>query len=850
MNANDQWTSEYFRGTIREYDLGAGFGYILPDDRHGTDKLLLVHSKSLRTPNSSLQAGDRVLFRIESVPTGMLATDVHPEHVEDDVSEATDESVDGVVKDFNSIRGFGFIHLAERRDAFFHISYFTDPPERILLGTHVVCTVVTTERGLQAQNIRIQNPLLIPNPGGDFLAQAILARDNRQFDQAVTLYERGIREAPSVQLILSYAAMEKNRNRRSEARKIYETGIGLFPDNAKLREDLGVLAATQHDFRTGILRLEEALEICRKSDQRGQKGVLLGLARIHYQLDAFTSLMESIRYYTAAQTLFGQGATRLPDADLLRLNLARIRTQHHRGNLTTRFLTNAGFEVIRATLLKSSTEGADLIVEVTASELQESYGIGRYLLVRCVFKSDITLADLEDLDTSISTWSHRGLADDQLALLVVASLPQELQRLLSQRIEDRRRQFPAVVPIQQTDIETEANPLVALRTSLDRWLYRRDLFAINSPVDGRRFFGRDKPLAQLRESISASIPTGLFGLRKVGKTSLLKETQRRSAEMGDIVLYLDLSRVPSDISDCRWIYWKLGVGLKEHSSRLPLPNMKWRLGGEFQDFLDIPASFPIATAFDSDITRLLQSIHKSGLSPRPKVVLLLDEIERLLPTKLGKAGFEGFFEFFSYLRGIAQENPEFVMIVTGANAAVSEAAQFQGRDNPVFNYFKEVYLQLLEFNECSAMLKVLGRGMGVQFDPEAIDGIYTATGGHPFFTRQFCSFITQQHPERPLVVRNGMLGSLIDRYLEVRSDDFQEIAERLDRDFPGELEICVKLAQAGGAVDRDVAESFIRTGSAVRHLVGYQLLQIDRSRAFLKISMFSRWLQKRYKRHA
>jgi hypothetical protein len=230
-------------------------------------------------------------------------------------------------------------------------------------------------------------------------------------------------------------------------------------------------------------------------------------------------------------------------------------------------------------------------------------------------------------------------------------------------------------------------------------------------------------------------------------------------------------------------------------------------------------------------------------------VLLLDEIERLLPTRLGKAGFEGFFEFFSYLRGIAQENHEFVMTVTGANAAVSEAAQFQGRDNPVFNYFKEVYLQLLEFSECAMMLKELGRGMGIRFEEHAIEAIYAATGGHPFFTRQFCSFIAQQYPDRPLVVRRGMLVPLIDRYLEIRSDDFQEIAERLSRDFPGELEICIKLAGEGGSVNRLRADEIIRAGSAVRHLMGYQILQVDQSRAFLKISMFSQWLQRRYGKH-
>ena len=199
---------------------------------------------------------------------------------------------------------------------------------------------------------------------------------------------------------------------------------------------------------------------------------------------------------------------------------------------------------------------------------------------------------------------------------------------------------------------------------------------------------------------------------------------------------------------------------------------------------------------------------------------------------------------------MAQENHEFVVTVTGANAAVCETAQFQGRDNPVFNYFKEVYLQLLEFSECATMLRELGRGMGIRFDQEAIEEIYTATGGHPFFARQFCSFVAQQYPERPLVVRRGMLEPLVDRYLEMRSDDFQEIAERLTRDFPGELEICVKLAVEGGSIDRVIANDLIHSGSAVRHLVGYQILQVDQSRAFLKMSMFSRWLQRRYGKHA
>src|SRR5208282_5552499 len=146
-----------------------------------------------------------------------------------------------------------------------------------------------------------------------------------------------------------------------------------------------------------------------------------------------------------------------------------------------------------------------------------------------------------------------------VVLLVVSSLPDSLQRVLYKRIE---RNQTAIVPIPQSQIETSAGVGV-VRAVLDNWLYRRDLFALGSPVVGRRFFGRDQPLAELRDAILTSTPAGVFGLRKVGKTSLLKETERRAGETGDIIVYMDLLRVPADISDTRWLYWKLAGALRE-----------------------------------------------------------------------------------------------------------------------------------------------------------------------------------------------------------------------------------------------------------------------------------------------
>lgn len=784
---NQPDSTSFFHGIIERYDDRAGFGYIRADNNDPTAELLLVHRKSLRQRDTTLVPGDRVAFSAKLVERGLVATDVHH---------------------------FAPAEVGDSSETDFDLQ--TDSPT--------------------------------PPAPYDWLAHAIVARDARKYDEAAALYEKGLHSSATVQLILSYAAMEKNRNRRTAAMRVYELGLRLFPKSAKLWEDAGTLAASLGDFSKALRLLENSLSIIRGTSRYGgEKGVLIALARTHFQIDTINSLSDSVTRYEEAMRVFGRGHTRLPESDLLKMNIAKIRTQHHRGNLTVQFLRSAAFDIVRARLLAQTTEGAEFIVSIDDPEFRESYGLARHLIVRCMFKSQIDPSDLNSLDESVAAWARSGLGDEQVALLILASLPADLQRLLSTRIEDRRKLMPAIVPIQQADIETSTEPLAAVRASLDRWLYRRDLFAGNSPVEGRRFFGRDKPLAEIRYAITTNLPSGIFGLRKVGKTSLLKEAQRRAAEVGDLVVYMDLLTVPGDVSDVRWLYWKLGDGLRQEAAKHPLKNFLWRLGGEFTDFLEIPTTFPVATAFDSDLTRLLKLLPTLGISPKPKVVILLDEVERLLPTTLGKAGFTGFFDFFSYLRGVSQENKDFVLIITAANPLVSEAPQFDARDNPVFNFFNEIYLQLLEPSECSLMMRQLGRGMGIIFHKDAIDYVYAMTGGHPFFARQLCSFVAEHHPARPLMVDARIIEHLVDRYLDVRSSDFEEIVERLARDFPEELKICIAIAQSGTGLSVEQLNSeYSHTGTALRHLTGYQIVAVTASKAALTIDLLGRWLRKRY----
>ena len=740
-------------------------------------------------------------------------------------------------------KGYGFIRLLDGRSAFCHISDINDSTTIYPRGTSVQCDIVKNAQGWRALDVTRADSSRAGHGHNastrateEILAQAILARDKKEYSRARELYKTGMSDAPSVQLVLSYAAFEKNQNDKAAALTVYRNGIDIFRSNAKLREDAGVLAGNMGKTTDAVRFLLSALRLCRSTEQAGELGVLLALARLHARDDTSSSRQKALAFYRKATEL----RPALPGRDQLNMNLMEIREQHHRGDLTYRFLQRCGFDLTMARLLPNATTGADLVARIDNEEITESYGLAGTVLVRCMFKSQLADGDVESLDRAIDEYADKDLINDQMTLLVLSSVPDHLKETFFRRI-DRRDRSHLIVPVAQEVMETAGGedrsgapaPFGALRSVLDTWLYRRDLFADTYPVFGKRFFGRDRILAELKDAIVSARPSGIFGLRKVGKTSLLKECERRATATGDIVVYVDLLRVPAGVNDARWLYWRIANLLHEQATNRGQTALRWRLGGRYIDYLDLPDGFPVAVAFDADLSALTRSAAGTQWGVRPRVVILLDEIERILP-KPGGVEFTGFFDFLSYLRGFAQETQDLAIVVTGANPSITEISQFNGLDNPVFNFFQEIYLQLLEADEARSMMQVLGRGMGVKFSDSACDRIVDLTGGHPYFAREFCSFLVRQYPERPLHVTKDKVESVVERYLEqVGVKDFREIMDRLGRDYPQERKVCVELA-------RDAKATPAR--GRLKHLVGYQLVKMRGSQPVLTMDLFRKWI--------
>ncbi len=135
-------------------------------------------------------------------------------------------------------------------------------------------------------------------------------------------------------------------------------------------------------------------------------------------------------------------------------------------------------------------------------------------------------------------------------------------------------------------------------------------------------------------------------------------------------------------------------------------------------------------------------------------MLFLDEVERLIPRP-GDSAYAGrvreFNAFFGALRALNQEERCLSVLIADIHADANRINYWPGLDvdsNPVFAFFKEVYLPPFRSDETYAMLDGIGRLMGYKFHPFLATDIHAESGGIPIVSRQAASVLIGDRKER------------------------------------------------------------------------------------------------------
>ena len=391
------------------------------------------------------------------------------------------------------------------------------------------------------------------------------------------------------------------------------------------------------------------------------------------------------------------------------------------------------------------------------------------------------------------------------------------------------------------DAIVEARSAGHLERTLHQWLGHTDIYETHNPVsNAATFFGRGHFINQLVLKISRGENFGIFGLRKIGKTSLVYRLRELSRD--HLVAYVDLQGVSSRRTDevYRRLVESLARDMRVKYPELVTPPLK------LLEPLDDGSS--IASRFHADILAIRRALEQSVSHP-PNMLLLLDEIELMVPYGQSP-GFEGHQEFFRHLRGLFQQERCIVSAVVGATPMVCRAPKWDGRDNPVFQFYDEVFLAMLDRVECDQMVQGLGELMGVRFDRESLDLIFDQTAGHPYVTRQLCSRLVRLFPDRPLQTTRQMVSAAIEEYLAQRGDYFSGVVEGYLNDDARRVVECIAMADAGAESRANILQRF--ESPAGRHLADRVLGDLELigliTRAgesyALRAPLFRRWLRR------
>jgi hypothetical protein len=231
-------------------------------------------------------------------------------------------------------------------------------------------------------------------------------------------------------------------------------------------------------------------------------------------------------------------------------------------------------------------------------------------------------------------------------------------------------------------------------------------YETRAPVTGSRFFGREYEVSRIIGNPDTN--HAILGIRRIGKTSLLREIERILQEDEDPahVVYLECSDLLSTDDYVREVVRKLNP---RELPRLHLQKYVFF----FPDFLE----------------RMARA-HKS------KTIFLLDEVDNLVIMQRGS------WELFRMLRASANKGA-CQYIIAGFREAMREQYLL---DSPFYNFAQEIRLSEFTRRQAHDLIVTPMENLRVRIKnkDEVVGRIYEETAGHPNLIQYYCMILLRR----------------------------------------------------------------------------------------------------------
>lgn len=385
-----------------------------------------------------------------------------------------------------------------------------------------------------------------------------------------------------------------------------------------------------------------------------------------------------------------------------------------------------------------------------------------------------------------------------------------------------------------------------------RWMreYLRDTFAparLFSPgrlVSGWDFMGREREVQELaRMVLGEGRPAGVFGLRRMGKTSLIRHWKESLLE-GErgvlpeaILLSLDLTTVAYSEKNPTGFFRRLLAAAQDWRREVGAASQK--LSGRSWAKVDVNDPDISAPSLQRMGEAAIDDLIRFAAEHGRRLVLVLDEYEELLEDE----GIQNGLVLLAWMKGLYQQYPQhFCFVVAGLDRGWLRKPRLHGRQNPLLGIVKDLPLAGLSRQDLGSLVGRIGRRAQLDFDHQSVDVVYAESGGHPFLARQICDLLDQRIPvaERlPARVGAARIKDVLPRFdheINQLMPELLKAARDLAELSPEQL---VSIAVGTGTAELDPI--------ALEDLESYGILARDQSGRWIhRIGALARWLRANY----
>lgn len=289
-------------------------------------------------------------------------------------------------------------------------------------------------------------------------------------------------------------------------------------------------------------------------------------------------------------------------------------------------------------------------------------------------------------------------------------------------------------------------------------LYVHDPFDLAGPVRATgQFFGRTDTPDVARRLRTGNIH-GLFGIRKIGKTSVLNRILDELNEFhGADCAMADCSDDSLSALDAGALLSSIAGAIGDAISYEPT---------RYAEVIPLQDSMPPAEA-----ARTLTNVLSSATRP---VVLAFDELDYITPSSpVAPHWRQEFNIFFRALRRVYQEcarrGVPFSVVLCGVSSRWFTVEAIDSVENSALAFVPETYLPPLETYHAVEMIQTLGRSAGLVFSRDGARLISETCSDIPYWIRKAGSYIHScfSQGDRPIKLRYPDLTELVGEFVTI-----------------------------------------------------------------------------------